>query len=219
MLQLADRADMHMSIALHAVKDAAVLGTRPATDERRFRRVSLTLLGRFMRANKHEYPCKLNDISVGGAAITSPVSVDQGERIVVYFDHIGGLEGHVVRVFEGGFAMQFKITTHKREKLAAQLTYLVNRDALNGVDQRQHDRVPIGHRTKSLVLDSGETFDCEVIDVSISGASLKMDVRPPVGSELTLGRLRGQVVRHHEQGIGVRFVEIQEPEALRQHFI
>lgn len=219
MLQLADRADMHMSIALHAVKDAAVLGTRSATDERRFRRVSLTLLGRFMRANKHEYPCKLNDISVGGAAITSPVSVDQGERIVVYFDHIGGLEGHVVRVFEGGFAMQFKITAHKREKLAAQLTYLVNRDALNGVDQRQHDRVPIGHRTKSLVLDSGETFDCEVIDVSISGASLKMDVRPPVGSELTLGRLRGQVVRHHEQGIGVRFVEIQEPEALRQHFI
>jgi len=33
-----------------------------------------------------------------------------------------------------------------------------------------------------------------------------------------LGRLRGRVMRHHEHGIGVQFVDIQEPEALRRHF-
>ncbi len=179
----------------------------------------MTLLGRFMRASRHEYPCKLNDISVGGAAINSPVAVEEGERIVVYFDHIGGLEGNVVRVFEGGFAMLFKITAHKREKLAAQLTWLVNRDFLTGIDQRRHDRYPATEPAKSIVLDSGQTIECDVIDVSISGASLKMEPRPPVGTGLTLGRLRGRVMRHHGHGIGIGFIDIQEPEALRRHFM
>jgi hypothetical protein len=207
-----------MSNALHTLKELAVLGAHPATDQRRHRRVALPLLGRFMRANRHEYPCKLNDISVGGAAINSPVEVEAGERIVVYFDHLGGLEGHVVRLFEGGFAMQFKATAHKREKLAAQLTWLINRDVLSGADQRRHDRIPVEERTQFVVLDSGETLACQVVDVSISGASLNMTERPPVGTKLMLGRLRGRVVRHHEQGIGVQFIDIQEPEALRRHF-
>lgn len=207
-----------MTTAFQAFKETAVLGAQPVMDKRRHKRVAITLLGRFMRANRHEYPCKLNDISVGGAAINSPVAVDEGERIVVYFDHIGGLEGSVVRVFEGGFAMQFKMTAHKREKLAAQLTWLLNRDVLSGIEQRRHERFPIGDHNKTVVLDTGETLDCEVVDVSISGASLRMDMRPPVGSSLMLGRMRGRVMRHHEQGIGVQFIDIQEPEALRRHF-
>lgn len=207
-----------MSTAFQALKETAVLGAKPATDKRRHKRVAITLLGRFMRANRHEYPCKLNDISVGGAAISSPVAVDDGERIIVYFDHIGGLEGSVVRVFEGGFAMQFKMTARKREKLAAQLTWLLNRDVLSGIEQRRHQRFSVADQTKTVVLDTGETLDCEVVDVSISGASLRMEMRPPIGSSLMLGRLRGRVMRHHEHGIGVQFVDIQEPEALRRHF-
>ncbi|MGZ8410686.1 MAG: PilZ domain-containing protein, partial [Hyphomicrobium sp.] len=127
-----------MTTAFQSLKETAVLGAQPATDKRRHKRVAITLLGRFMRANRHEYPCRLNDISVGGAAINSPVVVDEGERIVVYFDHIGGLEGSVVRVFEGGFAMQFRMTARKREKLAAQLTWLLNRDVLSGITERRH---------------------------------------------------------------------------------
>ncbi len=49
--------------------------------------------------------------------LTHPSRSTPVERIVVYFDHIGGLEGSVVRVFEGGFAMQFKMTAHKRKSL------------------------------------------------------------------------------------------------------
>lgn len=209
---------MSMSNAFHALKETAVLGALPPTDQRRHKRVVLTLLGRFMRANRHEYPCKLNDISVGGAAISAPVEVEVGERIVVYFDHIGGLEGSVVRLFEGGFAMQFKITSHKKEKLAAQLTWLVNREVVSGLEQRRHQRFPLAQTSKTVVLDSGETLECEIMDVSISGASLKTDMRPPVGSGVMLGRLRGRVMRHHEHGFGIQFVDIQEPEALRRHF-
>jgi hypothetical protein len=207
-----------MTTAFQTLKETAVLGAQPATDKRRHKRVAITLLGRFMRANRHEYPCRLNDISVGGAAINSPVAVDEGERIVVYFDHIGGLEGSVVRVFEGGFAMQFRTTARKREKLAAQLTWLINRDVLSDITERRHERGAVADQNKTVLLDTGETVDCEVVDVSISGASLRMDIRPPIGSSLMLGRMRGRVMRHHEHGIGVQFVDIQEPEALRRHF-
>jgi hypothetical protein len=207
-----------MTTAFQSLKETAVLGAEPATDKRRHKRVAITLLGRFMRANRHEYPCRLNNISVGGAAINSPVAVEEGERIVVYFDHIGGLEGSVVRVFEGGFAMQFRTTARKREKLAAQLTWLLNRDVLSGVTERRHERGSVADQNKTVLLDTGETLDCEVVDVSISGASLRMDMRPPIGSSLMLGRMRGRVMRHHDHGIGVQFVDIQEPEALRRHF-
>jgi hypothetical protein len=207
-----------MTTAFQSLKETAVLGAEPATDKRRHKRVAITLLGRFMRANRHEYPCRLNNISVGGAAINSPVAVEEGERIVVYFDHIGGLEGSVVRVFEGGFAMQFRTTARKREKLAAQLTWLLNRDVLSGITERRHERGSVADQNKTVLLDTGETVECEVVDVSISGASLRMDMRPPIGSGLMLGRMRGRVVRHHEHGIAVQFVDIQEPEALRRHF-
>jgi hypothetical protein len=191
---------------------------RIAADRRRHKRYPLLLLGRFMRANKQEYPCKLNDISVGGIAVSSPVTVDVGERIVAYFDHIGGLEGHVVRLFEGGFAMRLNASLHKREKLAAQITWLINKGELEGVDGRRHERIVVANKASTLVLGDGAQVDSRIIDVSLSGASLATEARPPIGSEVMLGKLRCRVMRYHERGIGLQFLDIQEPEALRRYF-
>ena len=191
---------------------------RIEADRRRHRRVPLTLLGRFMRANKQEYPCKLIDISVGGISMMSPVMVDDGEPIVVYLDQLGGLEGVVVRQFPGGFALELSATPHKREKLAAQITWLLNRHELDPTDARRHERVVPRNPSSSLTLEDGTVMPCQVLDVSISGASIAIEFRPPVGAEVLLGKLRSRVVRQHEQGIGVRFVDIQQPTALRRYF-
>lgn len=196
----------------------AGLEARVLVDQRRHKRFDITLLGRFMRSSKHEYPCKLKDISVGGAAMMSPVEVNVGERIIAYFDHIGGLEGHVARVFEGGFAIHLAATPYKREKLAAQITWLINRDTHASLETRRHERMVVPDRLSILRFENGTEAECRVQDVSLSGASVMTDVRPPVGSELMLGRLRSLVVRHHENGLGLAFVDIQEPEALRKYF-
>jgi hypothetical protein len=187
-------------------------------DRRRHKRVALTLLGRFMRANKQEFTCKLHDVSAGGAAIMAPVEVELGERIVAYFDQLGGLEGTVSRQFDGGFAIRLAATQHKREKLVAQLTWLVNRNELTGEDERKHERIEPGNRESMMKLDEGIIIPCRVLDVSISGASIGTEARPPIGQEVLLGKLRAVVVRHHKQGIGVRFRDIQNPAALRNHF-
>jgi hypothetical protein len=196
---------------------AHTIASRITPDRRRHRRVNITLLGRFMRANRQEYPCKLIDISVGGASMMSPVSVAAEEKIVAYFDHIGGVEGTVVRNFEGGFAINFIATQHRREKLAAQLTWLINRENFPGLEERRHERIVPKNTDNSLKIGD-QTTSCQVLDVSISGAAIGTEQRPPIGSEVMLGRLRARVMRHHDRGIGVQFLDIQAPTALRRYF-
>jgi hypothetical protein len=191
---------------------------RIPTDRRRHKRVPIALLGRFMRQNRQEFPCKLHDISVGGAAIMAPIDVEMDERVVAYFDHIGGLEGTVVRIFEGGFGMRLSISAHKREKLAAQLTFLLNRHELEGVVERRHERTAPKHASQTLTMPDGVVLPCRVIDISISGASIATSSRPTVGTEIMLGPMRAKVMRHHAQGIGVQFMDVQHDYVLRRHF-
>jgi hypothetical protein len=195
-----------------SLRRTPAIDSRIVPDRRRHRRFPLALLGRFMRANKQEFPCRLNDISVGG------ISVDIGERIIAYFDEIGGIEGHVVRTFDGGFAVALKASPHKRDKLAAQITWLVNQVELGGAAGRRHSRASVGNKTSTLKLADGTSVECKVLDVSLSGASIGTGARPSIGSEVIFGKLRCRVMRYHDRGIGVQFLDIPDPEALRRYF-
>ena len=192
--------------------------SRIVPDRRRHKRLAVTMLGRFMRENKQEYPCRLHDISVGGAAIMAPVTAEIGERVVAYFDHLGGIEGFVVREFDGGFAFKIQATQHRREKLGAQLTWLANRNEFGGIEERVHERLTPASGLSSLQFAEGIVLNCRVLDISISGASVATPARPEIGTEVILGKLRARVVRHHAEGFGVRFVDIQNPTALRRYF-
>ena len=57
-----------------------------------------------------------------------------------------------------------------------------------------------------------------VIDVSLSGASVVAKIKPAVETEVILGRMRGRVVRHHDQGFAVQFAELQDPDNLARTF-
>ena len=50
-------------------------------------------------------------------------------------------------------------------------------------------------------------YNCEVIDISLSGAAIKTEVMPSVGTFLMLGKMRGRVVRYLEQGVAIEFVK------------
>ncbi|MCB1505978.1 MAG: PilZ domain-containing protein [Hyphomicrobiaceae bacterium] len=195
---------------------------RPAAliepDRRRHKRHALSLLGRYMRADRHEYVCQTLNVSVGGMALLSPVQPGIGESLIVYIDELGGLEGDVVRHFEGGFAIELRATQHKREKLAARITWLVNRSEFAGAEMREYERVLPHNDISTLKISDDITTQVQVLDVSLSGANVATEARPPIGSEVVLGKLRAMVMRHHDRGIGVRFVDIQDPDALRRTF-
>jgi PilZ domain len=191
-----------------------------AKESRRHQRFELPLLGRFMRPNKQEYPCMVRNISVGGAALNSPADVVVGERIVAYLDFLGGVEGTVVRTFDGGFAIKYTATLHKREKLAAQLTWYMNRDLLDAEEARRpgHERLQSTNQSMDLRLADGRLTSVAILDVSISGASIAIEARPVVGMEVKLGTLRARVMRHHAQGVGLMFLDVQTADSLRLHF-
>ena len=53
--------------------------------------------------------------------------------------------------------------------------------------------------------------------MSLSGAALVLEVKPPVGSPLMIGKIRGRVVRHFDEGIAVEFVTQQTVASLEQN--
>lgn len=179
---------------------------RPSANERRrHQRVEVALLGRYMLANHQEYPCQTVNMSPGGALLVAPVRGALGERIVVYLEHVGRVEGEVKRHVETGFAISIAGTTRRRDKIASQLTWLANRRSLGLPEDRRHERITPRNPMTTLRLESGREFPARLIDVSMSGAALSVDYVPPIDASVMLGRTTAKVVRHFQGGIAVEF--------------
>lgn len=187
-------------------------------EKRRHQRVRVSILGRYMLPSKREYPCQVIDMSPGGARFVAPVNGEIGDRIVAYLDHVGRIEGTLTRLFDSGFAISINATPRKRDKLAAQLTWLANRGELNLPEDRRHDRLVPRNPFSEIVLSDGRSYRCKVIDMSLSGAAVGCEVRPSVGTPVTLGRTRGIVIRHIEGGLAIEFTAVQTVETLTEQF-
>lgn len=178
-----------------------------AADERRHRRVVITLPVRFMAENGEEHRALLFDMSPGGVSLTSDLRPEIGTRMVLYIDDIGRCEGAVVRHHAYGFALRLIATQNRRDRIAERLTFHANRHRLRDDDLRAHERVEHDHQTRCVKPDGSET-PCRVIDLSLTGAAIAMDHRPAIGEEVVIGRIQGRVVRHIPQGIAIRFLSV-----------
>jgi hypothetical protein len=186
-------------------------------EKRRFQRVRVNLLGRYMLADRREFPCQVVNMSPGGMALIAPVSGTPGERVIAYVDHLGRLEGRIARTFQNGFAMTIGATARKRDKLAAQLTWLANRHILGLPEDRRHGRIVPRNPAGRLIMPNGLNIGCRIIDVSESGAAVATDQRPAVGGLVTLGKVQGRVVRHLEDGFAIEFTRLQHPDFLEEN--
>ena len=148
----------------------------PLSEERRrFQRVHVDLLGRYMLADRREFPCQVVNMSPGGMALIAPVGGNIGDRVIAYVDHLGRLEGQIARQLQNGFAMTISATPRKRDKLAAQLTWLANRGILGLPEDRRHGRIIPRNPMARLILPNGVNLSCRVIDISQSGAAVKTE--------------------------------------------
>lgn len=188
-----------------------------AQERRRFQRVKVHLLGRYMLADRREFPCQVINMSPGGLAMLAPGLGDVGERVVAYLDHVGRVEGKITRLLDNGFAMTVNATPRKRDKLAAQLTWLANRQILNLPEDRRHDRIVPRNPIAILKLADGGAITCRIIDLSLSGAALAAEIRPAVGEPVTLGRVPARVVRHLEDGFAIEFIHPQLAETVEDN--
>ncbi|SON55430.1 putative glycosyltransferase [Hartmannibacter diazotrophicus] len=186
-------------------------------ERRRFQRVKINVLGRFMLTNRNEYPCQVVNMSPGGVALMTPVTGNIGERVIAYLDHIGRIEGVITRYVEGGFAMTVNATERKRDKLASQLTWLANRHELDLPEDRRHDRIMPKDPYSQITLADGKELRCRIVDVSLSGAAVIVDQRPEIGTLVTLGRMRARVVRHFDEGVALEFAAVQSADVINNN--
>ena len=164
-----------------------------------------------MLPDRREFPCQIINMSPGGLALLAPGIGNVGDRVIAYLDHIGRVEGKITRIIDNGFAMTVGATARKRDKLAAQLTWLANRQILNLPEDRRHGRFIPRNPMARLVLPNGVNVACRVIDLSQSGAAVAIapDLRPVVGTMVTIGKTQGRVVRHIEGGFAIEFTRLQ----------
>jgi hypothetical protein len=188
-----------------------------AQERRRHQRVRVNLLGRYMLADRREFPCQVINMSPGGMALIAPISGNVGERVIAYVDHLGRLEGTIARTFNNGFAMTIAATPRKRDKLAAQLTWLANRSILNLPEDRRHGRIVPRNPGARLTMPSGAVVNVRIIDISLSGAGIATLQRPEVGAAVLLGKIPGRVVRHLEEGFAMEFTRLQHPDSLEEN--
>lgn len=71
--------------------------------------------------------------------------------------------------------------------------------------RRRHERVVPRNPATSVTPNGGVALPAEVIDISVSGAAIRMAQRPPVGAVVMIGRHEARVVRHLPEGFAAEF--------------
>lgn len=190
-------------------------------ERNRFARTSATILGRYSlasrrntRGERREFSCRTVDISCYDLAVMVPVSGPIGERVIASFNELGKLEGQIVRLNDDGFVMSLVLAEEQRERLVARILWLEMRKHLNLPDDRRHKRFVPKHPHSSVMLADGRVCDCFVMDMSASGVAVSAEIEPKIGDVLAVGKVIGRVVRIFREGFAVRFIELQDPDAL-----
>jgi len=172
-------------------------------ERRRYARVDLPLKARFLSENGEERPCLVINVSAGGALLRAALPPKEGESVVLYIDDVGRFEGRVVRSTPNEFAVDYRGRRSKTRRTADALTLTLNNRS-SWSSARAAPRIKTDARAV-VRLENGEVRFCSIMDISLTGASIEIDPRPPLGAEITLGKMTAKVVRRHERGVGVVF--------------
>lgn len=198
--------------------DGKAAFAKAKAERRRYIRLDVNLAGRlFVPRDGREAGCRVIDVSPVGAQVASEFVPDVGTPVVLYIEGLGRFEAEVSRNIDDRFGVRFHCSALKRERVSEQLA-LLNRGAGNEPVLRRHERTEtsgFAHFTRA----NGEMIACEVLDLSLSGVSLKTETKPRIGETVVVGQMSGRVVRHHECGIAIEFARApaqkQDPAPMR----
>ncbi|HEX3667145.1 MAG TPA: PilZ domain-containing protein [Rhizomicrobium sp.] len=186
-------------------REAAI--AKAIAERRRHERVQVDLAGRlFLPGDGREASCRIVEMSAEGAQVVCEIVPETGTFAILYIEGFGRFETEVVRAEWDRFAVVLRCSPLKQTRVAELLQQVMQGGNLNQPLLRRHERMEsegIAHFTRS----SGQIIACEVLDLSLSGVSLKSEIKPPIGEIVMIGQMSGRVVRHHESGVGVEFTK------------
>jgi len=178
-----------------------------------------TLFGRFMLPDMSEHPCQVNDISIDGAVFLSSHVPLPGQSLVAYLEEVGRIEATSGASVVGGFDVTFSLTGSRRDRLDTRLRWLAQKQAGGSIEDRRHTRYEPRESRSHITMPDGREYPCEVIDISLSGAAIKVDVMPSLSTYILLGKMHGRVIRYLDDGVAIEFVKPLERGQLREHIV
>jgi hypothetical protein len=164
------------------------------------------LYGRYMLPDMSEHPCQVTNLTTTGATFLTSEIPPIGLTIVAYLEELGRIEAVSDKAVPGGFRISFALKGSRLEKLESRIKWLGERTT-NGEEGRRHARFEPRDSQSQITLPDGRVYNCEVVDISVSGAGVTVDVLPSLGTYVMLGKMRGRVVRYLENGVAIEFVK------------
>ncbi len=152
------------------------------------------------------------DVSAGGIAFHYDGDIAMGDHIVARLDGGARLEGDVVRIFEGGFAIVLEMSEHKRKRLAQTL----DRARARG---RAIDRLNLERRLANRVSAMRQSVICEtadrrvavrIIDMSLTGVAIETEEALEMDALVVIGKMRGTIVRKEGNRYGIQFSSAED---------
>ena len=162
------------------------------------------------KGKRRTFTCRSTRVSPFRMMVDVPVIGKVGDRVTSFFRDLGNLEGQISDTKPGGILFELEMTADLREKFASKLTWLESKQNNSSVvDARKKARVVLPNSHSTVTLADGSIHTCLVIDISVDGAAVSVQVQPPIGMPLAIGACIGRVVRHLPDGFAIKFVERQ----------
>ena len=152
------------------------------------------------------------DVSAGGIGFLYKGEASLGDRVIAHLDGGTRLEGDVVRLFEGGFAIALSMSEHKRQRLAEAL----DRERARG---RAIEKLTLERRIAKRVTGMSQSVVCEtadrrfpvrIIDMSLTGVAIETDQKLELDAMVVIGKMRGTIVRCEGNRYGVHLLAAEE---------
>lgn len=174
-----------------------------------------TLFGRFMLPDQSEHPCQVNEISLAGAIFITNQVPPRGQAIVAYLEEVGRIEVTSADPVPNGFRVAISLTGARRDRLESRLKWLAQKQSggEGAIEDRRHPRIETRETTSQITMPDGRVYDCQVLDISMTGAAVKVEVMPSLGTYIMLGKMRGRVIRYLENGVAIEFTKSFERHA------
>ena len=141
-------------------------------------------------------------------SIGRPEAFVPGNRVIVYLDLIGRIEGTATHVDATGLELAIAAPPAKWERLRRQFVTVSAMAPEDRANVRGHRRVVSDRPDVRLTSADGIETAAQVRDLSRSGAAVTSHVLPEVGGVVTLGSTRGRVVRLLDGGFAVQFLRL-----------
>lgn len=174
------------------------------------------MFGRFMLPDTTEHPCRVAKLTLEGATFMTDQVPPFGLPIVAYIGDLGRVVGVTEKRIDGGFTVKFTLAGPKRDKFAAKLAQLEGNEETQRV-QRRSTRFEPAESKSHISLSDGRVYPCEVLDISLSGAAVRAEIMPTLGTYVVLGKMRGRIVRYTDQGMAIEFVKPLDKTSLSAH--